>query len=289
MDKTVKSENPTSNHTIRYAVSGGYPPVEARLQIDRSGQAEMFIGSSWSLPVENEQEQDGRAQVGVFGGMLDEQTRTSLSALAQTVLGTDIQASAGVPDSVFRLLELSFEGQETRIELAGASSSPAMDALEAALKEIMVALADQPRQAVRITLWIEPDEQDASQLKPGLILTNKGSQPVQVLFQNPSAPGQPAFVNLSLEEAIVLTKDFTAWNPIKTIQFPPNQLAPLLPAGMVRVGVKGSYTLSLPAFARPAPGKAVHASAQMTFWLAGQAVKGQQVQVRTARIALGSI
>ena len=106
--------NETKRFTFRYIVSGGFPPVDARLRIETHGQAELFLGSSWSRPSAE------RAQAGFFGGTLDSDLQASLNTLAENVFGHNVIGIAAVPDSVFRLIHLRCEGQETEYSaLAG--------------------------------------------------------------------------------------------------------------------------------------------------------------------------
>ncbi len=286
MAKNSAEANKIGNYTIRYVVSGGYPPVDARLGIENNGQAELFIGSSWSLPVEENREQPGSARVGVFGGPLALETRASLNTLATGLCGRQFISPPSVPDTVFRLLQLSCEGQETKFELAGSVQDPALEALEAGLKQVMVVLATQPVHAVQAAVSVRLD---GDQIKPEVAITNIGARTVRLFLQNPANSGQAASMSLVFEEPVALTKDFTAWNPYKTIHILPAQLLNQLPVGKKQLGPNEAASFSLPSISPPATGKALYVSGHIQFWLAGMQAENHLVQVRTVRTAVGTL
>ena len=178
------------------------------------------------------------------------------------------------------------EGQETRFELAGASNDPRLEALELALNKVVRSLADQPVQAAQAAIMVETD---GAQIKPRVVITNIGAQPIQLFLQNPANPNQAASMSLVFEEPVVLSKDFTAWNPYKTINVLPAQLLTQLPVGKKQLSPRETLSFSLPSITPPVAGKALYVSGHILFWLAGSQAENYLVQVRTVRTAVGSI
>ncbi|HET9456280.1 MAG TPA: hypothetical protein VFO78_02980 [Candidatus Limnocylindrales bacterium] len=160
---------------LRYGAVGGRRPIDLRLRLRLDGSAELYLGSSWSLP--------GRSvdTVGRFGGpdLVDpERVRELAGSIAA-------DASAGGMatqpfDAIPRVARLVFDGDSRRIDLAG-PIGPA----EQGLLEIAGGLLDKPLAAIRGRL-----DRSTSAVE----LVNVGFEPASLILVDPEPTAAGLFV-----------------------------------------------------------------------------------------------
>jgi hypothetical protein len=279
-----KNVNLSSKFEIHYSVSGGEPFVDASLHIDPSGQAEMYLGSSWSLPPGEPE------RVGFFNGSISADDYTKLaSILAQENIFTQPGAeTTASPGAAVRFLSVTREGKQHKISMAGKAPNPALAELEKHLLDISAGLVDKPERAIQAALEVTGS---GTELQAKVTFTNVGHRSMHVLLYDPSVKGQLMAATLAFEEAVILSPDLTAWQPHAIANIPAEYLSSLFEAGDLQTGILQlaageRIQFALPEVTQPAGDKALYLSGTFTFWLPGEGSQRRRVTVQTTRLPL---
>src|SRR3990172_12377722 len=159
---------------LHYSVFGGYPVIEASLTVASNDQAEMFLGSSWSLPGE---ELD---HAGWFGGPIPAEVMTDLSqmfaapAARENILRLQAAQAGKLPfDALVRILRLVWEGKEFKLDLSASASDAWVSQLEELLRRAMSILNGCPRLALRLHAGLR---QEDKAFMPSIQVTGLGAQ-----------------------------------------------------------------------------------------------------------------
>lgn len=273
--------NTQKEFDIVYGASGGQPFVDTRLYIALKGQSELYLGSSWSLPG---QELD---RVGFFAGKLPAERQAALSTHLDRLKGLTQPAESPAlsPDATTRYLTVTLDGQQTELTLAGETEDPILAGLEQTLLKVMADLIARPVRVAQVTMAASAE---GTNLKPEVTITNIGTEVLPIILFDPGVAGQLLGITLTLEEAVVLSPDLTAWQPHMTVTTPPDYILSLFEAGTLPQGVQQlaagkAYNFSLPPVARPSANVALHLSGTFTFHLPGSGLERRLVHVQTAR------
>ena len=278
--------------TLHYTFSGGYPPSEASLALDSEGKAEMFLGSSASLPVE---ELDC---AGWFAGALPADIASALqSLLAEPALVEKLAHLQSAPagklllDSLVRRLRLVLDGQEFKLDLPASSSDHWIASLDDLLRRAMSALSRRPLQALRLQVSLR---QEGASLLPSFKLTGLGTQATSILFYDPSPPAQVCAASFNLEARIEFPGGAIAWNPQTMLQVPPAHWLNLIEQGLLPAQMRLaepdiSLHLPLPALAQPANPAGLYFGGALTLWLVDAQDRRRKVSLQSARQLLAEM
>jgi hypothetical protein len=134
--------------SLAYAASGGTSRTDARLTIDESGDARMYLGSTMSLPPAGDLD-----TVGMFEGPVDARLRSRLtSLLADLPDRLPAGETVAVPGSVVRNLVVTGDSDLLCDVAIPGYASPPLDEIETVLQKIMAKLLGHPAEAVRLTI-----------------------------------------------------------------------------------------------------------------------------------------
>ena len=265
------------NFEIQYNASGGQPPVAMTLHIAASGQAELYLGSSWSVP------QAGSDKIGYFGGPVDDAAWSQLNAYLNDhdFLARSGGAASTSPGPTTRSLTLKQAGRETSLVIGDTSNDPELATATTMLDEIIIALTDQPLRAVQAGLAVAPV---SAGLEPTLTLTHLGSEPLPILLFDPADPNQYLRVELAFVSVISMPSGLTMRQPLGGVKVPREAIAALVEAGAIPGGVTDlaggqAYQLVLDPLAQP-KGQNVTLNATLTFWLPGAGAERRVVYLQ---------
>jgi hypothetical protein len=271
----------TGNFEIQYNASGGQPPVAMTLHIAPDGQADLYLGSSWSVP------QGGSDKVGFFGGPVDAAAWAGLNTYLtdHNFLTRAGGAASTSPGQTTRSLTLKQGGQETTLVIGDTSSDSVLASVATMLDDILVALTGQPIRAAQVDFSVAPV---ADGLEPTLTITHLGSEPLPVLFFDPADTNQYLRVELAFESVITLPSGLTMRQPLGGVKVPREAIVALVDAGTIPGGVSDmsagqSYQLVLDPVAKP-QGQNVALNATLTFWLPGDGAERRVVYIQPPRL-----
>lgn len=273
---------PQTNFDIRYDASGGRPPITANLQISESGQAELYLGSSWSLP-------SGTDTVGFFAGQL---SAAQLEALNKHLsenefLNKPTGPEPASPDANTRYLSLTNGQQENQLILTNTADDPSLATLEEMLAEIMNDLIKRPQKAVQVS--VTTTEAGDQAIQPTVSLTNVGIEPLPILLFEEDSPNNFLRISLQLEQWNT-SAGGTLITPLRTFNLTRDDVAAfvnegLLPAGIQELAAGDSYTFELSPIDLPSKDN-LHLSGGFTFWLPGSGPERRSVTVQSEAINL---
>ncbi|MDZ4720995.1 MAG: hypothetical protein SH847_21255 [Roseiflexaceae bacterium] len=248
---------------ISYRASGGRMPVDIDLQLRPDGQAELFVGSSWSLPSKS------LTRVGFFGGSAP---ATELAALRSFLADNNLHAHAGSygqpsPDAINRALKIVADGQATEITIKGTLTDQTVNQFEDLLLALALKLTDQPLRAAEAKL---DAQRTNDQFVGHVTLTTLGTQPWMLLLVDSTNPATIMRSQLELSKKVPQVGGGYAAIPFKTAVLPLDQISALvtsgvLPGGATSIQPGTSFQIPLPDPTLPT-GTALVAAARLTFW-----------------------
>lgn len=274
----------TDGFELSYTAAGGRPFVQTMLHISPAGQAELYLGSSWSLPLGN------LDTVGFFAGQVPTNSWHSLQTYLTTenVLAHPGSGPATSPDMASRQLTLRQGGQEHTITIADTSQAPTLAKLEEMLLEIMTGLVTKPLQAARVTLDLPVNGRGA---EPQLTITNAGSEPLSLVLFSAANVNQYMHVEVHLEQRFTLPSGIDMWPPVSSAAASRADIMTLVetgafPEGSHTLAPGAAHSFSLAEIALPGSSQPLYARSVITFWLATDGEDFRSVTVQTARIEL---
>jgi len=250
---------------VTYRAAGGRPPVDLDLHLGADGQAEVFVGSSYSIPLARV------SRVGFFGGRAPAAEVETIHAY----LGErDLLARGGgfgraAPDVPGRFLELAVDGRRARLDLNGMTIDDEIERFEQLLQALALALTEQPVRAVEASLNLS---RRGDQIAATIELRSVGSQPLTVLLVDPAEPGQALRARLDLEEKMALPSGASLPMAVGSTVLSPDAVRAMaekgeLPSGIAEVPPGMTYRFSLPPVAAPQSALPVSATGTVQFWL----------------------
>jgi len=238
-----------AGYTIRYSASGSRPFVDARLEIAVSGEAELYLGSSASLPP------GGSEMVGFFAGVVDPKKLADLHSYItrRKLAGASATAVPTAPEMTVRTLVFIQGQQETTIEIADDSNN-ALKGVEERLLAIMADLSQSPVRALRADLSLT---KSANGAEPVLTLAQLGSEPLTIELFDPAVPQRFVRIQLEIGRSVALPSGGSMWQPLSTVNLNRDQIAALvgsgeIPSGAANLSPGANYRTSLPDTAKPA-------------------------------------
>ena len=269
--------NSETNFDIKYGASGGRPPIRADLHISETGYAELYLGSSWSLPA-------GTDTIGFFGGQIPPDKLDTLNkSLAQHgFIDKSSGPSPSSPDANTRYLVLTNSQKENQLTITNTADDPPLAELEKMMADIMNDLVKQPLRAVQVTVTGAPNNNEQT-LQPTVKFTNVGTEPLPILLFEGASSNNFLRIDVQLER----------WDPspggdlvtpLKTIRPNRDDIAALadngqIPEGIQELASKDSYTFDLPPIDLPAE-ENLHLRTNFTFWLPGSGPERRLVTVQ---------
>ena len=269
---------------LTYIAQGGQPTVNARLEIDATGAATLFSGSSWSVPPLL------RNSVGYFGAALPRETLAALQAQIDEagVLDLTRQEQATSPDPTTRYLTIEQSGKRYQFSLLDTGDEPALAALEEQLVDIMTVLLSEPVRAMAVDLFLDETEVG---LVPTVELSQLGPEPLPLLLLDQAEFNYFLRVSLVLEKEKPVSGADPIWLPDRTIDLTRVQVeafaaAGLFPAGVHEMAPGAVYSLTLEPIQLPADSAVYALRPRVVFWFPGDGAARQMVTVETDRILL---
>jgi hypothetical protein len=250
---------------IIYRANGGRLLVDLELRVQASGQAEAFVGTSYSIPLERVN------RVGRFAGQAPaEQIEALRTYVAQHNLltrgGSHGQFS---PDAPSRTLSLTADGQQVDLTLEGMSADPVFDGFEKLLQQLALTLTAQPVQAVEATLDVVGS---SDQLNTAIELRSIGTQPFTALFVDPNQAAMVMRAQVEVAGQMALPSGASMPMPVGTATLSPDAVQALvqagtLPSGIATLALDRTYIFAMPSLPPPRVTMPVSATGTLSFWL----------------------
>ena len=263
-DRTKDGTPANASLDFAYGVDAARPRTSFELHIPPAGDAELYLGA----PVGAEEADT----LGYFRAPVTPETRAALARLAQSgdLLSRSAAPSATAEGSGF----LRITSGSAKSELSLVAPDEAVNALRSKLDQIVLEVAHHPVRALRMTLTAT---RDGETLRPEITLTQVGTEPLSVLFFDPTNPSfclqatasagaRGAMAELSRGDVTALVGSHA------------------LPDGVSSVPVGAVYHLPLAAVRNPGGG-AVEVSGTVTFWIPGAGASRRAVQLRARATA----
>ena len=229
---------------IAYRASGARMHVDLDLHVGLDGHAELFLGSSYSIPLQRV------SCVGEFGGPAPDAEMAALSALLDDADLTALGGQYGqpTPDTPLRYLAITASGHTAELHLTGMTTNEAIDGLEQALQRLALVLTSQPLRVLDASLALR---ESAGRLTATIELRSAGAEPVTVLFVEPSQPGMALRAEVALEGQMALLSGATMPTPLANVSLPRDAVDALvrdgeLPSGMATLAPGSGYRLEFP-------------------------------------------
>jgi len=258
---------------VTYRARGGRPPVDLDIHLGTDGRAELFVGSSYSLP---------RAtvnRIGTFGGPVPAADVAALVAYAaeHDLLARGEQPGQATPDVPLRFLELNVDGHQARFHPTGMTSKTVIGELERMLQDLALSLTSQPTRAAEASLDLS---ETADLVAATIELRSIGTQPLTVLLVDPNTLGMALAARVDFNETMTLPSGATMPIAVGNTALPPETVQELaragdLPSGITDLPSGASYHLALPPLPVPRSDAPVSAIGTVEFWFPdGQARRG---------------
>ena len=274
----------TNGFELNYTAAGGRPYVQTALHISPTGQAELYLGSSWSLPPGD------LDTVGFFGGEVPAETWHNLQAYltAENMLAHQGTGPATSPDMASRHLTLRQGGQQQTITIADTSQVPALARLEGLLIAIMTDLTIKPVRAAQVTLDLSANGRAR---EPQMTITNVGTQPLFLLLFAAAEVNQYMRIEFNIEQRFTLPSGIEMWPPVSSISPLRADIMALTEAGTIPEGVHAlapgtAHSFRLPEIIMPESSQPLYLRGMVTFWLSDNEADLRPVTIQTRRIVL---
>lgn len=268
---------------IIYAAFGGQPLIDARLHIAPDGQADLYIGSSWSLPP------DLSDKAGYFAGVVSAESLTAVQKLiAAMPAPSPASPMPPQPGMVMRSLVLTKEGQQTAVSLATVTPESELGQIEAALQGIMQELSHSPTSAVQLSSEMPIAN---GTLTPQITLTTLGTEPMKLLFWDETAVNWSLGAVATLEKQHTLSPGSFMWLPVSSNRTPREAIEALVQAGSLPSGEQSftagkSIRFSLPGITLPTPTTSLSFYLTLNFWQITAQGQRKQIVLQTPRFSL---
>lgn len=261
---------------ITYRARGGRFPVDLDLHLGSDGQARVYVGTTYSIPLARV------SRVGVFSGLAP---TAEVNALHTYFGEHDLLARGGSygewsPDSPTRFLEIRADGREAQLNLDGMTADAEIDPFEQLLLGLALAMTDQPTRAVEATLDLRPVD---GQIAATIELRSIGSEPMPALLVDPAQPNLGLRASVGLVGKMPVPGNPPMPMPLGDVALTPDAVQAMvdsgaIPSGITELAPGATYRLDLPRLARPQSPNPVFATGTVSFWfLDGQARRGVTV------------
>jgi hypothetical protein len=263
-DRTRDAAVSTASLDFAYGVDAARPRTSFDLHVPPVGDAELYLGAS-ATPEDTETR-------GYFRAPVSDETRTALRLLvsSKALLSRSGGPSATAEGSGF----LRIASGSATAELSLASPDEGTTALRTKLDEIVADVARHPVRALRMTVGVT---RDGATWRPELTLTQVGTEPLAVLFLDPSDPTFCLHASATTG-ARGATSELTRADVATLVQ------TKALPGGVTNVAAGTAYHLPLPPLAATPDGGTPELEGSVTFWLPGPGLSRRAVELH-ARVA----
>jgi hypothetical protein len=229
---------------LTYRATGGRLPVDLDLRLHDTGQAELFIGTSYAIPLERVN------RVGAFAGAAP---AAQIDALREYITRHNLLARGGShgaldPDSPARQVTIIADGRQVDMSLNGMSADPIFDGFEQLLQQLALTLTQQPTQAVEATLDLS---RTGDTVTTAIVLRAIGTQPFTALFLDPAQPTPALRAQVEIAGQQPLPSGASMPIPVGSATLSAAAVseqakAGQIPSGVVHMPVDTTYTFALP-------------------------------------------
>jgi len=265
---------------LTYRARDGRPPVNLNLHITADGHAELFIGTSTSIPV---------ARVDRIGTFAGQAPANELQAIHDYLAKHDLVSRAGTfgqagPGTPNRFLALTVGEQHAEFKLNSGQNDATIDGFERLLHHLALAMIDQPLSAVEASLDLQEAE---GQITPTITMQAIGSEPMTVLLVDPAQPVFTLYAQVELRGTKTSPGSVTFPAVLGSIAFPTETVQAMaesgeLPSGVTKLPRDATYRFELPPIALPVDASAITATGSIDFWLPdGKARSSLSLQTAT--------
>lgn len=268
----------SNNFDLVYAVSGGNPAMAARLHVTPDGSAELFLGSTFSLP-------EGTDTVGHFSADVGSRQWRTINRHIERNNIADMQADGntmpGFPSAI-RTLMLTRDDDVALLSLNELGNQTGIEKLEQDLVKVMNQVAQSPQAAVRAAVAVE---RDGDKIRPMLTLTHLGSSPLPIILLDDE---HQLKIDLIFEQLVPLDANEDMAIPLQVISIDQATIEAWASRGLVANGrfefTQGD-TVTLPLGDVTLPeGDDRSLNIAINFWLPGEGSSIDSVQLQTQRI-----
>lgn len=249
---------------ITYRARGGRMPVDLELHLGPGGQAEVYVGTSYSIPSTRVN------RVGNFGGRAP---TAEVNALGSYLDEHDLLTRGGshgqaTPDAPNRFLEIRSDGRDAQLTLSGLVADAAIAGFEDLLHGLALAMTNQPIGAVEASLDVRALD---GQIAATIVLRAIGSEPMPALLVDTAQPGMTLRAEVGLQGKEALPSGATYSTPLGNTVLSPDAVRRMaedgtLPGGVSEIPANASYRFELPPIAAPRSPDPVVGTGALTFW-----------------------
>jgi hypothetical protein len=252
--------------------------VAALLHVAPEGSAELYLGTSWSLP--------GTGPLDTVGFFARKIEPTELETLHRALEASGIfdrpeaPVAPAVADSVIRSLAVERAGQTAELTIPG-EADPGIVEVEAALQGLMAGVYASPARAAR--LEVESDRRGGA-IRALLRLANPGAKALPVLLSDPDDPSHGLLATVSVVTAmgeVMANEAFTAEDVARAA--PPGSV----PSGATELEPGAAMELPLPEVKVPRSREKLHVMVGIEFALPleGQGLRRVSIEAQPAPLA----
>lgn len=261
---------------ITYRAGNGRPPVDLDLHLGPDGHAEVFVGTSYSIPLARV------SRVGTFSGR---PPAAEVHALDAYLVEHDLLARGGnygqlMRDTPSRFLEIRAGGREAQLKLTAMTTDAEIDGFERLLQGLALTMTNQPARAVEASLSLRNLD---GQIATTIELRSIGSEPMTALLVDPAQPMYVMFAQVELQGLVEMPNGVTIPRMLGDAVFPAEAVQAMVESGGLPSGIAGLppnavYRFELPPLDAPQAAHSVTATGKLQFWLpAGKARRGLTV------------
>jgi hypothetical protein len=258
---------------ITYRVRDGRPPADLDLHLSPDGQAEVYVGTSTSIPLASVN------RVGTFSGQAPV---AELDALYAYLREHDLLARGASygqlsPSTPNRFLEIRAGGWEAQLKLTEMTTDPEIDGFEELLQSLALAMTSQPTRAVEASLELRDAD---GQIVPTIELRSIGSEPMTALLADPAQPVFTLYAQVELRGTKTLPTGVKIPAVLGNVAFSPDDVQAMaasgeLPSGVAEIPPDAVYRFELPPITALQDASSVTATGSVDFWLPeGKARRG---------------
>jgi hypothetical protein len=260
---------------VRYAASGGLRPVAALLHVGPDGSADLYVGTSWSLP--------GKGPLDTVGFFARKLEPTDLEALHRALEASGIfdrpesPVPPAVPDSVIRSLVVQQSGRTAELTIPG-EADPGIAEVETALQRVMAHVQTSPVRAARLD--VESSRSDGG-IRALLRLSNPGVEALPIMLSDPDEPSRGLLAAVSVVTGVGEVKTQEAYTAEDVARAAPHGVAP---SGTSELEPGASIELPLPEVKVPRSRESLHVLVGIEFALPleGQGIRRVSIEAQPA-------
>jgi hypothetical protein len=258
---------------ITYRVRDGRPPADLDLHLSPDGQAEVYVGTSTSIPLASVN------RVGTFSGQAPVAELDALHAYLREhdLLARGASYGQLSPSTPNRFLEIRADGREAQLKLTEMTTDPEIDGFEELLQSLALAMTSQPTRAVEASLELRDAD---GQIVPTIELRSIGTAPMTALLADPAQPVFTLYAQVELRGTKILPGGISIPAVLGNAAFPPEAVQAMaesgeLPSGITELPPDAIYRFELPPITAPQDSSSVTATGSLDFWLPeGKARRG---------------